>query len=394
MTSNLVQVDAVVLNAKGKQVTDLRPEEFELLEDGRPQVITNFSYVNARPAPGAAPPPGEMAAKDGTAGSNPSGAEPDHALSAPRSFVVVVDDLALSNVSAAITRQALRRFVDEQLRPGDQVVISHTRRGTGTYQKLTADRQTLHDAIDSIIHRCPNRVEPCVPSDPSYPARSRAESLKALKLVLTKMHPMSGRKSLIFFSDDFVITPQPDDARFSEGSPMEKDLVRAVERMGREGPRSADEARMPDAPYGEAKQVIDLANRASVVIYTMDPRGLVASAPGLSDVTSGQPLHIAKHDPEWGKLLSTQDGLRMLAEETGGRLTYNTNDLSRGTALMLEDLRGFYLLGYRPGEETLARDGVRQRFYRLRIRVKRPGLTVRARRGFYNVPDEQRRPHK
>ncbi|HEX8501285.1 MAG TPA: VWA domain-containing protein [Pyrinomonadaceae bacterium] len=408
VTSSLVQVDAVVLDAEGRQVTDLRAEDFEVFEDGRPQVVTNFAYVGGAAGPAGAPSGAAgKAAPTAAAGASvpPSAASP----SAPRSFFVVVDDLALSPASASMTRQALLKFVEGQLLPGDQVVISHTRKGTGAFQKLTSDRQVLHAAIESIFYRCPNRVGSCVPTDPSYTPRSRAESLEAIKLVLTKLRGLPGRKSLIIFSDDLVITPQPDDALFSEGSPLERDLDAAVERAAQGPPKSVDEGHAPYAPYGIARQVIDLANRASVTIHAVDTRGLVAYAPGSPDAaTPGRSLYETMRargfptaqtqqgtiDKESAKLLATQEGLRLLAEGTGGHLTYNTNDLSRGTARMLEEARGYYLLGYRPEVEPAGAAGERPRFHRLQIRVKRPGLTVRARKGFFDAPDARGRTDK
>src|SRR5687767_8459298 len=55
ITTNLVQIDAVVTDRQGKRVTDLRPDEVEMLENGKPQTITNFSYIDLGSAPIARP---------------------------------------------------------------------------------------------------------------------------------------------------------------------------------------------------------------------------------------------------------------------------------------------------------------------------------------------------
>src|SRR5215210_7633790 len=57
ITSSLIQIDAVVLDSEGRQVTDLTAEDFELSEDGRAQAITNFSYVDNSPGAEESPAP-------------------------------------------------------------------------------------------------------------------------------------------------------------------------------------------------------------------------------------------------------------------------------------------------------------------------------------------------
>src|SRR5256885_14084900 len=87
----------------------------------------------------------------------------------------------------------------------------------------------------------------------------------------------------------------------------------------------------------------------------------------------------------------TQAGLDFLARETGGIAIRNTNDLSGGIKRVLEDQRGYYLIGYRPDNSTFdARTG-RRTFHKLSLKVMRPGkFNVRMRNGFYGVTDAER----
>src|SRR6185369_7738770 len=108
ITTNLVQVDAVVTDKNGNRITDLRPEEVEMLEDGRNQKITNFSYIaldskppdisNAKPLDKNAPP------------TPPVKLRPEQVR---RTMALVVDDLGVSFESANYVRQSLKKFVDQ-----------------------------------------------------------------------------------------------------------------------------------------------------------------------------------------------------------------------------------------------------------------------------------------
>src|SRR5947199_8380560 len=124
ITTNLVQVDAVVTNKSGKLVTDLKPEEFEIYEDGRQQKITNFSFVSTETD--AAPQPALVAEKTSAPVDKLAPPVPPVRLrpeQVRRTLAIVVDDLGLSFESTAYGRQSLKKFIDMKVQPGDLVVI-------------------------------------------------------------------------------------------------------------------------------------------------------------------------------------------------------------------------------------------------------------------------------
>jgi len=129
-------------------------------------------------------------------------------------------------------------------------------------------------------------------------------------------------------------------------------------------------------------------NRASVVIYTMDARGLAITGLTAADDTSGRSADEIESElsDRRNQLFDTQDGLRYLAQQTGGLSIINSNDLSGGIRRILDD-QSYYLIGYQPDEETF--DPKTRRFNKLQIKVKRPGLKVRYRSGFFGVSDEK-----
>ena len=143
ITTNLVQVDAVVTDKNGKLITDLRQDEVQIFEDGHEQKITNFSLVNldrSAPQPTAAAP----------VDNGPKLPPKIQPADVRRTIALVVDDLGLSFESTYFTRRALKKFVDEQMQPGDLVAIIRTSGGIGALQQFTADKRQLYAAIDRV----------------------------------------------------------------------------------------------------------------------------------------------------------------------------------------------------------------------------------------------------
>jgi len=136
---NLVQIDATVTDAQGHTVPNLEAKDFEILQDGKPQTIKKFSYVNAPPPAALRPGP--------PAPTNPTKIRPEDVH---RTVALVVDDLGLSFESTARVRQALKHYVDTQLQPGDLVAVLRTGAGVGALQQFTTDRRMLDAAIDRV----------------------------------------------------------------------------------------------------------------------------------------------------------------------------------------------------------------------------------------------------
>src|SRR5687768_14383374 len=143
ITTNLVQVDAVVTDNKGKPVTDLREEDVEIKEDGRPQKITNFSFVSLE----SIEKPEDKQITKNSPPTPPVRLRPEQVR---RTIALVVDDLGLSFESTYYVRQALRKFVDQQMQQGDLVAIIRTGGGIGALQQFTSDKRQLYAAIEKV----------------------------------------------------------------------------------------------------------------------------------------------------------------------------------------------------------------------------------------------------
>src|ERR1041385_220466 len=160
ITVNLVQVDAVVTDSHDRPVTNLKKEDFVLLQDNKPQTISYFSFVNTVRATAARPASAPKQAAPGQKAPPPPpppprGLKPSQVR---RTVALVVDDLGLSFESIARIRGSLKKFVDQEMQPGDLVAVIRTGAGMGALQQFTSDKRILYTAIDKIKYNSMGRV--------------------------------------------------------------------------------------------------------------------------------------------------------------------------------------------------------------------------------------------
>jgi VWFA-related protein len=383
ISTTLIQVDVTVTDKSGKIVTDLKPEDFEIYENGEKQTITNLSFISATPRVK----PSTTTPKDKTGVLLPPPIELK-AEKVRRTIALVVDDLTLSFQSTAYVRQALKKFVDEQMQEGDLVAIVRTGAGVGALQQFTADKRQLYAAIERVrwnfagkgnigafapIQSKPNELPAGLetPDEQTTDVNADTEynnfresvfargTLGALNYIVRGMQDLPGRKSVMLLSDGFKLF-----TRNSDGFVESAQILESLRRL------------------------TDLANRASVVIYTMDARGLQSAAFNAEDnVGALTPDQFEQTlSDRRNELIDTQEGLTYLARQTGGFPIVNTNDLSGGIEKVLND-QSYYLVAYQPDAETF--DPKTRRFNKLIVRVKRPDLKVRYRSGFFGITDEK-----
>ena len=390
ITVNLVQVDAVVTDSKGRQVTDLKPEDFEIIEDGRPQKITNFSYIRlASPSQPAAPAPTPL--PRGAVPPPPPAQAASKREEVRRTIVLVVDDLGLSMESMGGVRHDLKRFVEQQIQPGDLVAIVRTSGGMGALDQFTNDRRLLLAAVDRLRWYPGGRaglsaMEP-VSSQAGAGQEARDQeaqwrrvsyslgTLGAVSYLVNGMREMPGRKSLILISDGLRLR--------SALSPAET----IPRRFG--APRMWER---DDRLLEPLRRVADLANRSAVVLYSIDARGLQTLMPGADDPyhPGGLPtlLSQTRGDSRLTGMLLDQEGLQYLAHETGGFLAHDSNRIDFGIGKILRDLEGYYLIGYKPDAARFQpRNGKEPDFHAIQVHVKVPRLHVRSRSGYYGYED-------
>jgi VWFA-related protein len=394
VSTNLVQIDCVVTDKDGKQVSDLRPEDFEIFEDKRPQPITAFAYVSTDNSLGiSSSNPAPLPVKN----APPLPPSPLRRDQVRRTLVFVVDDLALSLQSFETVRSGLRKFVDAQMQPGDLAAIVRTSGGAGALQRLTADKRQLYAAIEKAHWNVGNNragVRIFGPKNLGDVRISRKGTLLALNNIISSLKALHGRKSLLFFTDNFEMFQDPQDLAIgAKPAPKPGELS--------EGPaRDSDDSNRMDFP-DQMAALAQASSQASVVIYGLDARGLVYTGPTAAD--SSPTGNIVTGDPgaqlvsgSWmretanqrnGALRATQQSLQELARQTGGFAIVNNNDLGKGIGRIIDDLKGYYLIGYRPSETTFAKRSGLTPYHAITLKLKRPGLHIRSRTGFYGVPD-------
>ncbi len=402
-----ILVDVVVRDKHGQPVTDLTAADFEVYEDGVLQEIGALTRYTAdsggRPATPA--PSGPPASTSGGAASNAK------VETAPEPVIALVFD-RLSPEARVFARKAALGYVGEGGQSGARIGVFGIDLSLITYENYTRDAALLRKAVDDVGGRSTAQFESQAGKarEAAQRATGAADSMavleaggqaaaqaaqggagasaadakfadmqrrtletfemlerdqqglstsNALLAVVNGMRALPGRKSVIFFSEGVAI-PADVAARF--------------------------------------RSVIDTANRANVSIYTMDAAGLRAESTSkdtrdsinaaadrmlrrnpTADVV-GMPMTEAlernedmlRHDPH--------SGLGQLADETGGILIRNTNDLTGGFKRIDQDMRNYYMLSYVPTNDRF--DG---KFRTITVTVKRPGMEVAARKGYYAV---------
>jgi VWFA-related protein len=380
-----VEVDAVVTDQQGRFVRDLKKEDFQVFEDRKAQAISAFTLVDIpidrfeRPLFAAQP------------------IEPDVRTNARpfdgRIYIVVLDDLHVQPLHTQLVRRVMRKFIQEKLGANDLMAVVHVQNKSEYSQEFTGSKRLLLAAVDKFAGRAerPATVEAYeqylatigMPgagiSDPmerkrGFDARATLEELQA---IADWFGSVRGRKKTILF--------------ISEG--IEYDIEDMFNKI--------DASMIVD----RTRDLIRSATKSNVSIYAIDPRGLTdmgdigielnsAPAGGTTDETGAVTGALTEQQVQSLGLRGLQNELRLqhnslrtLAEETGGFAVINTNNFGETFDRIVQDNSSYYVLAYYPPNPK--RDG---KFHNIQVRVNRPGLTVRARRGYANPSGKAKEP--
>jgi VWFA-related protein len=380
---NFVSVDAIITDRRGNPVDDLTPEDFEVFEDGQPQAIETFKLirVDGNPEPGEAAP---------RAITSTYAEEAEARRDDVRIFVIFFDDYHVRLGASLRIKQDLTQFIQTQLGPKDLVAMMYP---LDSVRTLSFTRN--HEAVVREIERWQgwkyryqpprNLMEERYSNFPvAVVERIRNQvSLSALQGLMWRLGGLrEGRKNVIVVSEGYT----------DYVPPQMQGMVASMPGFNR-GPcdamigdpsRGAEGAMMQQRQqfFGDMdirqqmRDVYQAANRNNVSLYMLDPRGLAGFEYDIDECV-GQSLDAAA-------LRTTQDTLRTLAAETDGRTIIDRNDLGEGLKQLVRDTSAYYLLGY--SSQAAPTDG---RFHEIRVRVKRPGLEVRHRKGYWALRPEE-----
>jgi VWFA-related protein len=360
-----VEVDVVVTERNGNVVRDLKKEDFQVLEDGKAQTINTFTFVNI---------PIEKADRPLYAASP---IEPDVRTNERpfdgRVYVMVIDDLHTRFGRTARVKAAAKQFIERRLGANDVMAIVHTAGATQNSQEFTGNKRLLLAAVDRTSGRkldsaTANKTneyyrtrdtrvagDPLNDPDDQERAYNARNSLSTLRNVADWFASVRGRRKTILF--------------VSEG--IDYDITDLIPATGSTHTSGSD-------ILEATRDVIAAATRANVSIYGIDPRGLtdlgdesieIGSFP--DDVSLGITQASLQNE-----LRMSQDSLRVLSEETGGFAVVNKNDYSTAYERIVEDNSSYYVLAYYPPDP---RPG---RAHKIDVRVTRPNLVIRGRRGY------------
>ena len=374
---NYVRVDVIVTDKDGKPVMDLTQDDFSVAEDGKPQKVDAFTVVkvDALETVENGPPKAIRTDYD----EEREASRPDVRL-----FVILLDDYHVRRGNDIFVRKPLIDFIQNQLAPADMLALMYPLTPV-TDIRFSRDRESAISAIEKFEGRKFNYTPRNMFEEQyaMYPAQTvervrNQVTMDALKAAAFKMGALrEGRKSIIFVSEGFtsLLPAQLSDPNAS--MPGVNNPNRGNAQAVQATPRQQMMAD-GDLLY-DMQQVFRDVNRQNTSIYSVDPRGLAVFE---HDINEGVGI-----TQDAGALRATQDTLHVLAANTDGRAIVNRNDLAAGMKQIIRDSSGYYLLGYNSSQAPT--DG---KFHAIKVNVKRKGVDVRARKGYwaYSLEDVAR----
>jgi VWFA-related protein len=372
---NFVSVDAIVTDKKtGDLVLDMKQDDFEIREDRKPQKIESFNLVKIDELTAETPyKPKEILSE--------SDMEIEAKKPNVRLFILLLDDYHVKRGNDMFVRKPLIDFVSNQLAPQDMVAVMYPLT-PGSALTFTRNRGSLVEAINHFEGRKGN-YEPRNEFEDKYAyyPTVQVESIRddvtmgALRSAASFLGAMrEGRKSIIFVSEGFTAN-----LPLQMNDPMA--AMPGIGNTSKPGQDVTDQRALSQQFFTSVdlldrlKNVYETCNRNNTSIYAVDPRGLAAFE---YDINQGVSLATDRTN-----LNATTDTLRVLADNSDGRAIVNRNDLGPAMKQIMRDASGYYLLGYTSSEAPT--DG---KFHTIDVKVKRPNVEVRFRKGYWAYTTE------
>jgi VWFA-related protein len=368
-TTRLVQISVVAEDKSGAPLTGLKRENFRLLDGGRPQKIAFFS-ANAPPNQAAHPPP--LPPNVFTNRSDLKGQDPG------ANIVILFDALNTSFEDQSRARQEVLRFL-QSFKPQDHVAIFALTNDLLLLHGFSEDAGALANSVNRFSPQLLAAFDASHPSNFDVPALANDPFFRSFE---NHVNNANGEIADSRIADRFRITYAALLAigDYLSSIPGRKSLVWVSGgipiQIGSEHIGAADRDNFslanPDVP-GAAADMSGLArvlNRANLAIYPVDVHGI--------DVDDTGSAFFLRQDQ--------RDTFRLLADKTGGKAFYGTNDITGAIRSAFDDGRYTYTLGFYPDHG--AWDG---KFREIRIRVQAQGAHLRYRRGYFALPEKTER---
>src|ERR1051326_4799977 len=369
--SELVLVNVVARDKQGKLVSDLKRDEFTLLEDGKPQRISSFDFENLDMQPLTAAAGPSQQSKSGPA-PTPTPAKPiltakdaDQALSNKRVMVLFFDMTSMAPDETERSVQAARKYVKTKMTSADLIAIVSLASSLRLDQDFTNDQARLLRVLNRFSHAEGQGMEnggtgdadgieesgnAYTPDETEYNQFNTDRKLQALQSLCQVLGKFNQKKSILYFSSGMTQT--------------------GIENQS------------------ALRAAINTAIKANVAIYTMDSRGLEAEPPGGSAATAslrGTAMYSGSAvQSRLDANFASQETLTTLSGDTGGKAFLDTNDLGQVFDRVQRDTSVYYVLGYK--SSNALRDG---KYRHIQVKVNRPGVNLEFRKGYYAPKDFQ-----
>ncbi|HKE58745.1 MAG TPA: VWA domain-containing protein [Pyrinomonadaceae bacterium] len=394
--TELVESRITVLDKQGNFVDGLDRGQFQLMVDGKPRPISFFERISS-----GSPREAELAARTNATGTAVTPAAPTATVVPGRTIAFFIDDMHLEAESLVRTKQMLRHFLDHEMSSRDSVAITAASGQVGFLGQYTNNKEVLNTVIERLLPR-------------TYEARGYGTGSTVMKefdaLIIDSAATKATGDVYNFYLRECIVQSNPpkqvaaaraaivascdtqvrNSARavLVQAGTITKNMYASLESLMRSAARApgrkiaffvSDGFLLDAGPHspdlrGRLDSVIDTAQKAGVVVYTIDSRGLSSDGVDLKQGNArpdvGRPL---------GEIETRQNAMNALAGDTGGRALRNQNYFDKWVGKVLDETSNYYLLAWRPDTDTekIAK------FRNLKISVLgRPELTVRAPRGY------------
>ncbi|TAN23296.1 MAG: VWA domain-containing protein [Acidobacteria bacterium] len=372
-TTNLVLVNLTARDAHGNLITNLKPSDITLLEDGKPQHILSFDFenVDARTAPATADaannrPLGEVTNGEADQREARGGAPPKGGASRfqnRRLMVLYFDLTTMQPDDVQNVMQQAEAFVNKQMQPADLVAIATLGNSLQVNQDFTSNKTALRNTLRGLnpataagyaagatgtTEGTADNGDSFAADDTEFNIANADRSLEAVESICDMLRGVDQKKSLIYFSS-------------------------GIQRSGVDNEITL-------------RSAVNSCVKSNASIYSVDARGLQANPPGgaadAGSIRGRSAFNGGAQSATLNAQFAQQETISNLATDTGGRAFLASNDFGRVYTQVQRDTRSYYLLGY--SSTNHAEDG---KYRKIRIVIDRPGARVTARPGYFAPRD-------
>jgi VWFA-related protein len=371
-TTELVEVDAIVLDRSGNFVRNLTPDQITIYENGKPQKIQQFFMVTHDLAQ-----TGSSVTSGDYAGLSESGAH--------RVFVMMFDEAHLSNDSLMRVKDGAAGFVREMFAAGDAGGVFLN---GGMYKgRLTIDKGELLGGIRSVQPAFENRQAILAPFRQWPRIDDEVEAMKiadGAREVVERLGQQACQEDPVACNGEGGLgnvenlIQQKGRLYVRQARMMTEHTMQSLERVsnglakipGRKTVVLMTEGFYLEEHRSDLQLLAAQAARSGITIYSIDGRGLINGVSGDPDVTMMERSRVTTFD-------TGEDAPNILTEGTGGLMIRNIDDIKRAFGMIVRDTSTYYVIGYQPDNPTM--DG---KVRKIEVKTDVPGTKVRARKSY------------